>query len=405
MLVILLKRNCGRRVTGARIMSGRNSAVGGVVSETRLTVIEMIEKVSLGTGSVVQAFEAARGLAARGHQAILVTRPDPVMAGRCQQSGVEHIAVPLRHELDLRSMRRLARIATERGVDIVHVHKGIAHSVALGATFLGGHFGLVVNRGVPFPLTRLNAPKYRSRRVDRVVVVCEFLKAIVVASGRIAADKVAVVYAGVDLDRFDPARVTPSRVRTELGLAPGVPLVGVVGIRPEKGWTVVLDGFARVRHEVADARLLLVGCHDEAVRREVEARVAGAGLTGTVNVLLTRSDIPDVLAACAVVVDPSFAAGITGTIREALALEVPVVASRVGGNPELIEDGVTGLLVEPGDGAGFAAAITRMLVSPDEARSMARCGRDRVRSGFSTVVRMDRLEGLYRQVAREAQGR
>lgn len=386
-------------MTGARIMSGRSGAVGGVVSETRLTVIEMIEKVSFGTGSVVQAFEAARGLAARGHGAMMVTRPDQVMADRCRQSGIEHISLPLRHEFDLDSMRRLARIATGRGVDVVHVHKGIAHSVALGATFLGGRFGLVVNRGVPFPLTWLTAPKYRWRRIDRIVVVSESLKAIVLKSGRIPAERVTVVYAGVDLARFDPARAMPARFRAEMGIEPSARLVGVVGIRPEKGWTVVLDSFAAVRREVPDAHLLLVGCHDEAIRRQVEARVTAAGLDGAATATLTRPDMPDVLAACAVVVDPSFAAGITGTIREALALEVPVVASRVGGNPELIEDGVTGLLVEPGDGTGFSAAITRMLSSPEEAHTMACSGRERVRTGFSTEVRINRLEALYREVA------
>ena len=102
-----------------------------------LTIVQMLEKIDFSTGSVVQMFEAAAGLAARGHTVLAVTRPNREMAQRCAEVKVEHVPLPLRHEFDVFSAHRFAHVARERKVDVVHVHKGIAHAVALGATFMG----------------------------------------------------------------------------------------------------------------------------------------------------------------------------------------------------------------------------------------------------------------------------
>ncbi|MCJ7440103.1 MAG: glycosyltransferase, partial [Thermoanaerobaculaceae bacterium] len=97
-----------------------------------LTIVQMLEKTGFATGSVVQMFEAAKGLAARGHVVLAVTRPNSEMARRCAESSIEHVGLPLRNEFDVVSARRFARLARGRKVDVVHVHKGIAHAVAWG---------------------------------------------------------------------------------------------------------------------------------------------------------------------------------------------------------------------------------------------------------------------------------
>ena len=367
-----------------------------------LTIVQMLEKTGFATGSVVQMFEAARGLAERGHTVLAVTRPSAEMADRCAAAGVEHAPLALRHEFDLPSMLRFARLARERHVDVVHVHKGIAHAVALGATFLRARYGLVVNRGVSFPIDRWSSFKYRSRRVSRIVTVAESIRQVVVGGG-IPPHKVSVVYAGVDVDRFDPARTDPGRVRAELGIPAEARLVGHVGMRDWKGWKELLRAFPAVRADHPTAHLLLVACTSQAQKDGVGELARDLGLAGAVTATMARPDMPEVLAACDVVVDPSWAGtGITGTIREAMALARPVVATSVAGNPELVEDGTCGILVPPRDVPMLAAAISRLLRDGELAARFAAAGQARVRENFSTATRISRLEAIYLRAAHEA---
>lgn len=367
-----------------------------------LTIVQMLEKTAFATGSVVQMFEAAKGLAVRGHTVLVVTRPSPEMAQRCAEAGIEHISLPLRNEVDLPSMRRFARLARERQVDVVHVHKGIAHAVAWGAMFFGVRYALVVNRGVSFPIDFVSSFKYSSRKVSRIVCVAENIRQLVIGSGRIPAHKVGVIYAGADLERFDPVKVHPEAVRQELGIPPEARVIGHVGMRDWKGWKELLKAFPAVRADHPQAHLLLVACRTEAQRDGVLELMREMGLGGSVTATMERRDMPDVLAACDIVVDPSWAGtGITGTIREAMALGKPVVATSVAGNPELVEDGVSGILVSPRDVPMLAAAISRLLRDPELAHHLGAAGQERVRENFSTAARIARLEALYLRVAHE----
>ncbi len=367
-----------------------------------LTIVQLLEKTAFATGSVVQMFEAAKGLAARGHTVLVVTRPSPEMAERCAQAGIEHVTLPLRNEFDLASMRRFARLARDRKVDVVHVHKGIAHAVAWGATLFGARYALVVNRGVSFPIDFVSSFKYSSRKVSRIVCVAESIRQVVIRTRRIPAHKVGVIYAGVDLDRFDPAKVHPEAIRQELGIPAETRVIGHVGMRDWKGWKELLKAFPAVRADHPHAHLLLVACTTQAQRNGVLELVREMGLAGAVTATMERRDMPDVLAACDVVVDPSWAGtGITGTIREAMALGTPVVATSIAGNPELVEDGVSGILVPARDVPMLAAAISRLLRDPELAHHLGAAGQERVRQNFSTAARIARLEALYLRVAHE----
>ena len=142
------------------------------------------------------------------------------MPERAGEAGLDFLPLPLKHEFDLGSALRLARVYDERAVDVVHVHKGIAHSVALFATFFSRRRPVVVvNRGVSFPLDAFNRIKYHVR-MDAAVTVCEDIKKVIVSSGKLPPEKVHVIYAGVDLARFDPGKTDRDRVRREWGVGP-----------------------------------------------------------------------------------------------------------------------------------------------------------------------------------------
>ncbi|HMA17294.1 MAG TPA: glycosyltransferase, partial [Thermoanaerobaculia bacterium] len=123
------------------------------------------------------------------------------------------------------------------------------------------------------------------------------------------------------------------------------------------------------------------------------------GIGGRVLAIGFRIDMPDVLAAADAVADLSYEGlGITGTIREAMALGKPVVASAAGGNPELVQHEVSGLLVPPRDPTATASALSRVLSDPGLVARLGRAARERVEKGFSTEVRLDRIEELYRSL-------
>jgi glycosyltransferase involved in cell wall biosynthesis len=344
-------------------------------------------------------FELARGLAARGHRVVVVSRPDGEVADRSAREGIPFHPLALRHEFDFGSARRLGRLFDEAGADVVHAHKGIAHSVALFATLFSRRRPvLVVNRGVSFPLDPFSALKFRTR-LDAVVTVCEDIRRVVVASAGVPAEKVHVVYAGVDVDRFDPARADGTRVREEWGVGRGEKLLLQVGAREWKGWRDLVSATALLAPAHPELRTAVVACQDENERERVLAFAREKGVAGRVLAIGFRSDMPDVLSAADVVADLSYEGlGITGTIREAMSLGKPVVASAAGGNPELVEHDVSGVLVPARDPDGAAAAVDRLLRDPTLAGRMGEAARRRVVEGFSTAVRLDRIEALYRRL-------
>jgi glycosyltransferase involved in cell wall biosynthesis len=159
---------------------------------------------------------------------------------------------------------------------------------------------------------------------------------------------------------------------------------------------------AGVAPRLPHARLLYVGAPPPRVAQIAdEARTRGIG--DRVLALGHRDDVPQILAASDVVVDASYAGlGITGSIREALACERPVIATSVEGMPELVVDGETGLLVPPRAPAALAEAIVRMLADPTAAQAMARAGRKRVEAHFSLRAKLDATETLYRRLVAAA---
>jgi glycosyltransferase involved in cell wall biosynthesis len=302
----------------------------------------------------------------------------------------------MRSSLDVRSAFRLARLIRQHQIEVVHCQKGRARSLALLAGLAAKIPVMILNRGVSFPVDRWTRLGYTTARVTAIVAVCESIKRGLVASG-VPAAKIEVIYSGTDLGRFHPG-VDGRRIRAELGLAPEHALVTQVGVRSWRGNDDVLEAMTRVCHAAPNARLLFVGAaapripqlRDQAFRR---------GVGEAVSVFGHRQDIPEILAASDLVVDGSYAgAGLTGSLREALAVETPVIGTDIEGHPELIVEGETGLLVPPRNPDAMAQAILRLLENPTLAKTMARAGRKRVEAHFSMAQKVQRTEALYQQL-------
>ncbi|MEJ2189385.1 MAG: glycosyltransferase family 4 protein [Acidobacteriota bacterium] len=365
-----------------------------------LRILHLIDKTLLTTGSVVQMMEAARVLAGRGHRVAIASRRGSDLREACAAAGVQFFSLPLRGPLDLRSAWRLRQRLHDELTDVIHVYKGGPHSVALLAALgLGSRPVLVVNRGVSFPLDTVNRYKYRHPRVKAVVCVADAVRELVIETGRLDPRRVYTIHGGTDCTVFDPTTIDAAEARRGLGFGHQNLVIGQVSVRDWKGWSHLVHAFKLVAESYPAARLLFVGCEPAAERLKVEEASRAAGVSGRVVTLPFRRDLPCVLAACDVVVDASVAGtGITGSIREAMALERAVVATDCGGNRELVGDGETGLVVPPGDVGALAEALTRLFDDPALRRRLGAAARKRVLGHFTTEQRVDKLEALYRKV-------
>lgn len=186
-------------------------------------------------------------------------------------------------------------------------------------------------------------------------------------------------------------------VRAELGVAADAPVIGTVSVlRPQKALDVLLRATKLLVAEFPALRLLIAGEGDR--REALEALTAELGLDDHVMFLGVRTDVPDVLAALDLAVSTSDFEGSPLSVMEYMEAARPVVATRVGGVPDLIDDGEQGLLVEPQDPVAFAAAVAQLLRDPERARRMGERGRERRRTEFDIGVMVQRLEALYEEL-------
>ncbi len=361
-----------------------------------MRIFQILEFNQFNTGSVHQMFQAAIGLRERGHEVTIVSRPDANLQARTEQHGVTFVGLPMRNEFDFGSARRLRCLIRERKPDIIHVHKGVAHALALAATYMRPVPAFIVNRGVSFPLDFWNRAKFRTRRVDRVVTVCEQIRRVVIESGKLPPAKVVVVYAGTDITKFDPAKQDRRAFRREKNIPEDAFLIAQVGVRDWKGWKELVDAVAEVSREHDRVHLALIGCRNENEAEEVR-RYAGDRIR--LSAVEYRDDMPNVFASCDLVVDASWAGtGITGTIREAMAMEKPVIATDCGGNAELISSREVGWLVRPKDVPSLAGVFEEVISDRAHAERVGRDARQHVVKGFSKELRISRLEELYREI-------
>lgn len=359
-----------------------------------MRILHVYPKDDYFTGAAIQLWELANALARRGHDVVIATRPADHWAQRCRRTGLVQYGVPMRSELDLPSAWRLAQIIRAHRIDVVHAHKGKARTLAMIAAAAVRLPVLILNRSVSFPLGRFQRLGYTSRRVNAIVAVCESIRQVLVRSG-VDAKKIEVIYSATDTARFHPG-IDGSAVRLELGLQPGDFVITQIGVRSWKGNDDVLLAMIAVSAAAPQARLLIVGARDP---ESIYASVRRRRLTGRVCVIGYREDIPQILAASDCCVDASYAGlGLTGPIREALAVGTPVVATDLEGSPELVTHRVTGLLVPPRRPDVLARALLDVAADRQQACAMAMEGRRRVEARFSLALKVERTEALYRRL-------
>ena len=237
------------------------------------------------------------------------------------------------------------------------------------------------------------AERVTSPLADAIVAVSGAIAGDLARRYRIRGPRIVVIHNGIDAGAFLPRRPRAPMLAA-LGLEEGDRVIGLAGrMTPQKGHEFLLEAVARLAPRFPRLRCVLAG--DGPLRAMLEARAAALGITHRCRFLGPRADVADVLSVVEIVTLPSRSEGLPFALLEAMALGKAVVASTVGGNPEVVEDGRTGFLVPTADVAALADALARLLDRPDEAGAMGARGRVRVRDHFTLTRTTRALEELY----------
>ena len=383
--------------------------------QRRLTVVTLMDIIGIAGGGERLAMEVVKRLDPDRFERILcVSRWAADEGGgpegaaqraalvELRAAGVRFLGLERSSTAAIWSWRPLVSLLRHEPVDVLHAHK-------FGSNVWGAILGTLARTPVVVahehtwsyegsPLRRLLDRYLIAAHVDAFIAVSREDRRRMIEVEGINPEKIRFIPNGVPM----PAPHRGHDIRAELGIDPGDPVVGAVSrLRAQKAYDVLLRAVALLRPQFPRLRVLIAGDGEE--RPSLEALIEDLGLEDTVMLLGFRPDVPDLLQAFDVSVSSSDFEGSPLSIMEYMEAGKPVVATRVGGLPDLIEHGVHGLLVEPRDPDGLAASIAELLRDPDRAVAMGARGRERRRNEFDIELTVNRLQELYEELWAAAQ--
>ncbi|HAU32610.1 MAG: Glycosyl transferase group 1 [Desulfotomaculum sp. 46_296] len=330
------------------------------------------------------------------------------MARDLASSDFRVIELPIRGELsplsDLRVVRQLISILKDERITILHAHSSKAGLVGRVAAKLAGTplVLLTAHNSIfyeEWPFWKKSLFAFAERLLngytDRLITVSEALRNELIKRERLDQDKVVTIQNGIETEVFE-TQVRRCFTLRNLDLPLSEQVVGMVArLASQKGVTYFLKAAAML---AMDYKVNFVIIGDGPLHRQLEEEALSLGIKDRVVFAGERHDIPYLLPAFDVFVLSSLTEGLPLTILEALAAGCPVVATRVGGIPEIIRDNVNGLLVEPADPAGLAIAVASLLSDPKKAADMGQAGKALVKEKFTAVVMVRKVEDEYRNL-------
>ena len=351
---------------------------------------------SLGWGGQeVRVFVELEWMRAHGHWVALAAHPDSVIAERAQEAGITFYPLRTHKAVLPLEVVRLAAWLVKNRVEIVNTHSSNDGWLAGVATRLAVRPILIRSRHIEVDYPNRFWSGVAFRFLPRhVLTTSQRIADRLVAELDVSPERVSCVASGVDLAQFHPG--IKGRLREELGLSPETALVGMISVlRSWKGHATFLEAVAElIKAPHGPVHFIITG--DGPGREELATKIAQAPWKGNVTLLGHRGDVPNILAALDVLVLPSFAhEGIPQIILQAQAMATAVVATTVGGIPEVVEDGVTGLLVPPLNATALAEKIQALLDDPALRARLGQAARANIEKRYSLDAMGERLVGLY----------
>jgi glycosyltransferase involved in cell wall biosynthesis len=367
---------------------------------SRFTILHTIETAGPGGAETVLLHLAAR-LDCDRFRSIVLLPGKGWLSERLEEAGVPVHFVDSNRWYDFRVPRAMRDLIRREKIDLIHSHLPTQNFYSCLAGSLAGRKTVVTYHGA-IELDRSDGWKETIRlagvrhMADAVVVVCNYVGRLLLKA-RFSPEKIVRIYNGINVDRFRaPA---PGRLRKELNLPDGAKLVGcVANLRESKGHTFLIQAARMVIARVPDAHFVAVGDIDPEIGRPLFALVDELHLQDRFHFLGFRRDVPEVLGELDVFVLPSVSEGFPLVALEAMAASRPVVATQCGGPEEVVEDGVTGMMIPPGDAGAIAAAVMELLANRELAAGLAARGLAKVEAGFTLEKMVGEYEALYQRL-------
>lgn len=383
----------------------------------RIRVLRVIARLNIG-GPALHATLLTERLDPARYDSLLVAGTEDPPEGNylaLQGRSLDRLVVlpglgrEIRGRQDVAVLLELTRLMRAVRPHIVHTHTAKAGTLGRLAARLAkvpvivhtyhghvfhGYFSPVKTRFF------LAVERWLAGHTDRLLTVSDAVRAELLHLGIGSPERLVVVPLGLDLARFLDCETVRGQFRAELSIPPAVPLVGIVArLVPIKAHEVFLAAAAALAGHVPESHFVVVG--DGERRSALEALSERLGLENRVHFLGWRRDLDRIYADLDVVVLCSRNEGSPVSLIEAMAAARPVVATRVGGVPDLVEDGVAGCLVPPGDADAMATAVHALLADPERRRAMGAAGRKRVAPSFSAERLLADMDRLYTDLLRE----
>lgn len=371
-----------------------------------------IHTLPVVSGSGINTYLTMRGVDRRTYESELACAPggrliDLVQKNSLKVTTFEHMVQPLHPVKDMRTLLELVLFLKKNPYHLVHTHNSKGGFLGRLAAKLAGVPAIVHTvHGFAFhdqePPWRKslfrNMERLAARWCDKMIFISRPLIEWALRERVVSGGKIVKIYSGIELDRFQPrSPEARKRIREKWGLGRDGPVIGIVSKLWEgKGHEVLIEAVGLIKRELENVRLVIVG--EGYLLDRLVQRVEAVNMRESVLFTGFQMDVQEILSTFDVAVLPSFFEGMGRVLLEAMAMEKPVVASRVGGIPDLVAHGVNGLLVQPGDVQGLACALKKILLDKGLAEKMGKEGRKRIRDQFSSDVMVRSIEEVYKEL-------
>jgi len=311
--------------------------------------------------------------------------------------GVKTISLKKGKGIDYLLLAKLAKVIRQEKIDIIHSHNPTPYFYGVLSGKLAGVPVIIHTRhgrNTPKSKREIYLRRFLSCMTDRIVAVSNDSMDAAINREKIPSRKVVTIFNGIDIERYRPNIDVVSK-KKELGILDSDQVIGIVArLSSEKDHSTLLDAFRIVLGNKKNIKLVIVG--DGNLRGELQQKAQAISVGENTVFLGERHDVPDLLAVFDLFVLSSLTEGISLTLLEAMAAGLPVVATDVGGNAEVVMDSRTGLIVPPADPRSMANAILKIIRNSSMAKQMGILGRERVSEKFSTSAMVRKYDEIYR---------
>ena len=361
-----------------------------------LNILQVASGFPAWGGTELHILNLSQQLVLRGHRVTVACRPDGWVSRKAKEMRLTTLDATVRRQQDWHDYGVLHRFCRDEKVDVLHTHWSTDAVVPSTAGKVAGVPVRLMTRHSPYPFkTAFGRLMFSQVLYNRILAVSQSVANTLIDNG-IRRDKVIVIHHGTNVDEFEHVTQDAASVRRELGFQPGIVTVGILGrVAQEKGHKYLFDALNFIPN-LDYVKIVVVG---EGPQLEEQRRyVEQNNLSDRVIWVPFRSDVNNVINALDIVAVPStWQEPCSAVIQQAMALCKPVIGTRVGGTPEMIVNGETGLLADPSDAAQLADAIRELAGSEALRHRQGEAGAKRVRDLFTLDRMTTRIEQLYRQ--------